>query len=156
VHYICGDAPNPEEEIRRLCDLMAVSAIDIAFIGIGENGHIAFNDPPADFETEEAYIRVQLDEVCRRQQLDEGWFSQLDEVPRHAITMSVQQIMKSRHIICSVPGSRKAAAVQAALEGPPDPRWPASILNRHPHCSLFLDSESASLLSEHARVRQGL
>lgn len=120
--------------------------VDVAFVGIGENGHLAFNDPPADFETDDPYLIVQLDERCRRQQVGEGWFGGLDEVPERAISMSVRQILSSRSIICVVPDRRKAEAVRAAVEGPVDPRVPASILQRHPEATIYLDPESASLL----------
>src|SRR5690606_22829259 len=107
---------------------------------------LAFNDPPADFETGQPYIIVELDEACRMQQVGEGCFPKLEDVPRKAISMSVQQIMKSRFIICSVPDQRKAVAVKNCLENEISNRFPASILRKHPNCSLFLDKESASLL----------
>ncbi len=144
-HPIDGEG-NPEAECQRLSQLIRRHPTDVAFIGIGENGHIAFNDPPADFVTARPYIVVRLDEACRRQQLGEGWFKSLKEVPRRAISMSVRQIMKSRTIICSVPDKRKARAVQACLEGPVTPRVPGSILQRHPGTKVYLDRHSASLL----------
>ena len=134
-------------ECARLSELIAAHVIDVAFVGIGENGHLAFNDPPADFVTEDPYRLVNLDEECRRQQLGEGWFRSLDDVPRQAISMSVQQIMKARHIICSVPDARKAAAVHRTLEGPVTPNTPASILRTHHDVRLYLDESSASLLT---------
>jgi len=137
---------NPQEECRRVSEIIRRHPIDVAFVGIGENGHLAFNDPPADFATDEPYIVVQLDDACRRQQLGEGWFPTLDEVPRKAISMSVRQIMKSRAIICTVPDRRKAEAVRAAVEGEVTPAVPASILQRHACCKLFLDQPAASLL----------
>jgi len=146
VHFIEGDAPKLEKELNRLNRLLAATPIDVAFVGIGENGHLAFNDPPADFEVDTPYIIVNLDEACRRQQFGEGWFKSLDDVPKRAISMSVKQIMKSAHIICTVPDRRKAKAVKACLEGEIGPMFPASILRRHPHCFLFLDREAASLL----------
>ena len=121
--------------------------IDVAFIGIGENGHLAFNDPPADFTTTEPYIEVELDFACRRQQYDEGWFASVEEVPSRAISMSVHQIMKSKAIICSVPDSRKANAVKGTLAEQVLPEIPASILKTHDHVWLFLDKGSSSLLS---------
>jgi glucosamine-6-phosphate deaminase len=126
----------------------AISAapIDVCCCGIGENAHLAFNDPPADFETEQPYLVVSLDEACRMQQVGEGWFAGLEDVPTQAISMSVQQILKSRHIFCMVPDLRKAAAVQAALEGPVTPDVPASILQTHASMRLFLDPASASRL----------
>ncbi len=146
VHFVEGDAPDLKRELARLNGLLAATPIDAAFVGIGENGHLAFNDPPADFTTETPFIIVKLDEACRRQQMGEGWFRSLDEVPREAISMSVRQIMKSAHIICTVPERRKAEAVKACLEGEVSPKFPASILRTHPSCYLFLDRESASLL----------
>ena len=146
-HYVNGEA-DPETECKRLGDLIRRVTIDVAFIGIGENGHIAFNDPPADFETEEPYLVVELDEACRRQQMGEGWFATLDEVPPRAISMSVRQIMKSVHIICTVPDQRKAEAVKKTVEGPVTSQVPASILQTHPDTRLYLDKASASLLSK--------
>lgn len=122
--------------------------VDVAFVGIGENGHLAFNDPPADFETEEAYLVVELDEACRRQQVGEGWFKTLADVPRQAISMSIRQILKARKILCIVPDQRKAAAVQACLEGPVTPLAPASILQTHPDVTVYLDRASASRLQQ--------
>ena len=145
-HYIDGEA-EPEEECRRVGELVAAGPIDVALIGIGENGHLAFNDPPADFETERPYLVVDLDEACRRQQLGEGWFPTLDDVPRRAISMSIRQIMKSEAIVCSVPDRRKAEAVRAAVEGPVTPQVPASILQRHPRATIYVDPPAAELLS---------
>jgi glucosamine-6-phosphate deaminase len=127
---------------------LASAPIDIAFVGIGENGHLAFNDPPADFETEEPYLIVELDQACRTQQVNEGWFNSIPEVPARAISMSVKQILKSREIIAVVPGAQKARAVKACLEGEISPLAPASILRTHPNTTIYLDTESASLLTE--------
>jgi glucosamine-6-phosphate deaminase len=146
-HYIQGDAPDAKEECQRLNLLIKNTPIDLALVGIGENGHLAFNDPPADFNTFKPYITVELDEACRRQQLGEGWFETLDDVPTEAITMSIQQIMKSEQVVCSVPDERKAKAVRSTIEGAVTPDVPASILRNHPHCRLFLDKASASLLA---------
>ena len=126
---------------------IAQHPVDVALVGIGENGHIAFNDPPADFETEEPYIIVELDEACRRQQMGEGWFNSIDEVPQKAISMSVRQIMKSKNIICSVPDKRKATAVKNCLEHEVSNLYPASILQAHNNCIVYLDKDAASLLS---------
>jgi glucosamine-6-phosphate deaminase len=145
AHWIDGEA-NPDDERKRLNALILEEPIDVAFIGIGENGHLAFNDPPADFITEEPFILVNLDEACRKQQLGEGWFPSLDDVPKRAISMSINQIMKSRAIICSVPDQRKAVAVKNALTGPITPELPASILQKHANTKLFLDQFSSSLL----------
>lgn len=121
--------------------------IDLAFVGIGENGHLAFNDPPADFATERPYLLVTLDDACRRQQVGEGWFASVEEVPSQAITMSVRQILCSREIICVVPDARKAPAVKACIEGEISPMAPASILRAHENTTVYLDRESAALLS---------
>ncbi|MCY4780651.1 glucosamine-6-phosphate deaminase [Sphingobacterium sp. UT-1RO-CII-1] len=137
---------NPEEECTRLGKKIAEFPIDVAFVGIGENGHLAFNDPPADFEVEDAYLVVNLDAQCRQQQLGEGWFETVDDVPLQAISMSIKQIMKSRKIVCAVPDSRKAKAVRACLSEPVSVMSPASILQQHEHCVVFLDKDSASLL----------
>lgn len=145
-HLIDGEH-NPEQECKRLSGIIEQHPIDVAFVGIGENGHLAFNDPPADFHTKEPYIIVELDEACRMQQLGEGWFPDLASVPKRAISMSIQQIMGSKNIICSVPDLRKAHAVKACLEGEISPMHPASILQNHGDCRIFLDSSSSSLLS---------
>ena len=147
VHFINGDATDPQQECQRVGTIIADAAIDVALIGIGENGHLAFNDPPADFETEEPYLIVELDERCRGQQLGEGWFETLEEVPLRAISMSTGQIMKSVCLIVSVPEKRKAEAVRNALEGQVSPMCPASILQRHKNCKIFMDADAASLLS---------
>lgn len=144
---VAGDSPDPAGEARRLGGLIAGHDVDVCFAGIGENCHLAFNDPPADFDATEPYLVVTLDEACRRQQLGEGWFPTLDDVPRQAISMSIPQIMRSRLIVLSVPDRRKAAAVRAAVEGPVTPMHPASILQRHPRAVLFLDPPAASLLA---------
>ena len=148
VHFVDGDAEDPQAECDRLGEIVAAHPIDAALVGIGENGHLAFNDPPADFETEDAYIVVDLDEKCRRQQLGEGWFATLDDVPARAISMSIRQIMKSRCIICSVPDERKAEAVKGALEGQVSNMCPSSILQEHDNCTLYLDEAAASLLAK--------
>jgi glucosamine-6-phosphate deaminase len=147
VHFIAGDTGNPQEECRRVGSLITEYPIDVAMVGIGENGHLAFNDPPADFETEEPYLVVELDEKCRMQQLGEGWFETLEQVPRQAISMSIRQIMKSSCLIVTVPDERKAEAVKKALEGEVTPMCPASILQQHGNCKIFLDTEAASLLN---------
>ncbi len=145
-HYINGEG-DCFAECERLAKLIQDRPTDVAFIGIGENGHVAFNDPPADFTTEKPYLVVDLDEACRRQQLGEGWFPTLDDVPKQAISMSVRQIMKSTRIICSVPDERKAQAVQGAVEGPVSPDCPASILQQHHNCTIYLDPPAASRLN---------
>jgi glucosamine-6-phosphate deaminase len=145
-HYVHGDH-DPQVECDRLGKIISKHPIDVAFIGIGENGHVAFNDPPADFRTHKPYLVVELDEACRKQQLGEGWFPSLKAVPRRAISMSPNQILKSAAIVCTVPDERKARAVRDSLEGEITPDVPASILQRHRNCTLFLDKASASLLS---------
>lgn len=148
-HYVEGEN-EPEDECQRLGGLIANKLIDVAFVGIGENGHLAFNDPPADFQVADPYLVVKLDEACRRQQLGEGWFKQLDEVPTQALSMSCRQIMASKTIVCSVPDERKAQAVQGAVEGPITPDVPASIMQKHDAATLYLDPNSASKLSDNA------
>ena len=145
-HFIAGEAADPEAECRRVGALIAAQAVDVAFVGIGENGHLAFNDPPADFETEEPYLVVSLDEACRRQQLGEGWFPRLEDVPRRAISMSIRQILKSREILCVVPDARKAKAVHECLDLEVSPLRPASILQTHPATTVYLDPDSAARL----------
>jgi glucosamine-6-phosphate deaminase len=147
VHFVEGNADDPEQECQRTGAIIVTHPIDVALIGIGENGHLAFNDPPADFETEEPYIIVELDERCRGQQLGEGWFETLEQVPRRAISMSIQQIMKSECLIVSVPDKRKAEAVKNTLEAKVTNMCPASILQMHKSCKIFLDADAASLLS---------
>jgi glucosamine-6-phosphate deaminase len=146
-HYIDGEG-DPQAECRRLGEIIEKHPIDVAFVGIGENAHLAFNDPPADFETEEPYLVVELDEDCRRQQLGEGWFPAFSDVPKQAISMSVRQILKSKTILCCALDDRKAAAVAASLEGPITPDVPASILQQHPDTVMFLDQAAASKLSQ--------
>ena len=128
--------------------------VDLAFVGIGENGHLAFNDPPADFETDEPYLVVALDEACRRQQVNEGWFTMMAEVPTRAISMSVRQILKANEIIGVVPDARKAEAVKACLEGEISPMHPASILRQHANTMIYLDESSASLLSPEVKAKR--
>jgi glucosamine-6-phosphate deaminase len=147
VHFVEGNADNPQQECQRISAIIATHPIDVALIGIGENGHLAFNDPPADFETEQPYIIVDLDEKCRAQQMGEGWFETLEQVPRRAISMSIRQIMKSACLIVSVPDKRKAEAVKNALEGKVTNICPASILQTHPNCKILLNADAASLLS---------
>lgn len=134
------------EELKRLSEKISRHPIDVALVGIGENGHLAFNDPPADFETDEPYIVVDLDMACRQQQLNEGWFNSMAEVPQKAISMSIRQIMLSKSIVCSVPDLRKAEAVRNTVNQAVNPLFPASILQNHPDCELYLDADSASLL----------
>ncbi|TWT92454.1 Glucosamine-6-phosphate deaminase 1 [Botrimarina colliarenosi] len=145
-HFLDGQAA-PKSECARVASLIQQHRIDVAFVGIGENSHLAFNDPPADFDTEAPFLEVELDEGCRLQQLNEGWFPSLAQVPRQALTMSIRQIMKSDAVICTVPDARKARAVRAAFEGEVSPDAPASILQKHPHVQVYLDRSAGSLLS---------
>jgi glucosamine-6-phosphate deaminase len=146
-HLLEGEAADPGVAVREVGKQLASAPIDIAFLGIGENGHIAFNDPPADFSTEDPYIIVNLDEACRQQQVGEAWFADISQVPRHAISMSPRQILKATEILAVVPDKRKARAVKRCFEGEIGPMAPASILRRHPHATVYLDTNSASLLS---------
>ena len=140
--------PVCKEGMAELGAILKQTTIDVAFVGIGENGHLAFNDPPADFDSNEAYLIIELDEKCRRQQLGEGWFKTFEEVPTHAVSMAIKQIMMSKAIICSVPDARKAEAVAGALEGPLSNLCPSSIMQMHPECWLYLDPDSAKLLKK--------
>jgi glucosamine-6-phosphate deaminase len=149
-HLIDGEA-DPAEVMARVGAALKAAPIDVTFVGIGENGHLAFNDPPADFQIEAPYILVRLDEACRKQQVGEGWFTGLAEVPERAITMSVRQILKAKKIFCIVSEARKAAAVRACFTGVISPLAPASILRTHPDVTVFLDEESAALLPRELR-----
>lgn len=145
--YLINGEIDPVAECHRLNNIIETYPIDVALVGIGENGHLAFNDPPADFDIEQPYIIVDLVEQCRKQQYGEGWFNSIDEVPKQAISMSIKQICKSKHIICSVPEGRKAKAVKDCLELSVSNLFPASILQLHPNCTYFLDNTSSALLS---------
>lgn len=144
-HLLDGES-DPKTVIAEVTAEIRKAPIDVAFVGIGENGHLAFNDPPADFETEEAYIVVDLDEACRRQQLGEGWFKSLDEVPRQALSMTIKQVLKARNIIAIVPDARKAQAVAKCFNGEISPMAPSSILRTHPNTMVYLDKDSVALL----------
>jgi glucosamine-6-phosphate deaminase len=146
LHYIAGDG-DPQRECERVGALLYAHPIDVCFAGIGENAHLAFNDPPADFETEAPYLVVNLDEACRRQQFGEGWFPNLDTVPRQAISMSIRQIMRSRLIIITALDQRKACALRDSIKGPVTPNVPSSILQQHPDTHVFVDTLAAALLS---------
>lgn len=147
VNFIEGDATDPEAECQRISNIIKKHPIDVALVGIGENGHLAFNDPPANFETRDPFIVVNLDDACRKQQMGEGWFASLKEVPSQAISMSIFQIMQSKSILCSVPDQRKAKAVKNCLENEVSNMHPASVLQQHPKCTIYLDIDSASLLA---------
>lgn len=145
-HFLDGQR-DPAEVIGVTNEAISAAPIDVAFVGIGENGHLAFNDPPADFETEEPYIIVNLDHACRQQQVGEGWFPNIEAVPKQAISMSVKQVLKSKEILAIVPGPRKAQAIKACFDGPISRMAPSSILRTHPNTTVYLDRESAALLS---------
>ena len=144
-HFLDGQG-DLNDVRRRIGAELSQQPIDVMFAGIGENGHLAFNDPPADFETTEPYIVVSLDEACRKQQVGEGWFSRIEDVPKTAISMSVWQMMQAKELLVVVPDERKAAAVKATLEGPVTPQVPASIIRNHPNVTLYLDEPAASRL----------
>jgi len=146
-YHALNGAANPAKVIRASGAALSAAPIDVAFVGIGENGHLAFNDPPADFDTSDPYIIVNLDKACRRQQVGEGWFAEFSEVPERAMSMSVRQILSAKEIIVVVPEARKAQAVKACFEGPISPMVPASILRMHANVSIYLDNQSAGLLS---------
>jgi len=149
INFINGDAADPQKECDRLNQILKNEIVDIAFVGIGENGHLAFNDPPADFEIEDPFIIVNLDDKCRKQQVGEGWFDSIEDVPQQAISMSIKQIMKSKNIICTVPGERKAQAVKDCFGSDKISRiYPSSILKKHKNCFVFLDFDSAKYLSK--------
>ena len=152
-HHLLSGERDPDKVARNVGAMVAARPVDLAFVGIGENGHLAFNDPPADFETEQPYLIVTLDEACRLQQVGEGWFASIEDVPARAISMSVRQILNSKEIIAVVPDARKAAAVKACVEGPVSSLAPASILQTHPKTTLYLDEESAALLTENTKAR---
>lgn len=143
VHYVNTDG-DITANIAALTDELRAEPIDVALIGIGENAHIAFNDPPADFANENAYIVVNLDAKCRNQQLGEGWFATIDDVPTQAVSMTVSQIMQARNIISSVPHKVKAQAIKDTLENDLTPNVPATMLKQHENWQLFIDANSAS------------
>jgi glucosamine-6-phosphate deaminase len=145
-HFLNGDG-DPHATIKKIGTELQSKPVDLLFAGIGENGHLAFNDPPADFDVDAPYLIVDLDEACRRQQVNEGWFSTVSDVPKKAISMSVRQILRSKEIIVVVPDARKARAVKASLEGEVGPMMPASILRNHSNATIYLDTDSAALLN---------
>jgi len=150
-HLLDGDAPEPAAVARRVGKQLASSPVDIAFLGIGENGHVAFNDPPADFEVEDPYIVVNLDEACRQQQVGEAWFTSISQVPKQALSMSVQQVLKAKEILAVVPDERKARAIKACFDAEISPMAPASILRTHTNTTVYLDKNSASMLKDELR-----
>lgn len=147
LHFV-NTKDGVDQIIEKLTRELGEGAIDVGLIGIGENAHIAFNDPPADFTCKKSYIVVHLDAVCRNQQLGEGWFPSLDAVPTSAVSMTVHQILQCRHIISSVPYGVKAKAIKNTLEQDVSPYYPATILKEHKDAILYLDQESASLLEQ--------
>ena len=147
AHHLLNGEEEPAQVIREACHAVSLAPIEVAFVGIGENGHLAFNDPPADFESEEPYLMVNLDDACRNQQVREGWFATVSAVPEHAISMSIRQILSAHEIVAVVPEARKAPAVKACLEGEVSPMAPASILRTHANTTLYLDKDSAASLS---------
>jgi glucosamine-6-phosphate deaminase len=148
AHLIDGNTPDPWSECARLEQLVRTDGIDVAFVGVGENAHLAFNDPPADFANDALFTVVELSETCRAQQVHEGWFKTIEDVPEKAITVTIQGILRAKFIICVVPEARKAGAVRCALTGPIMPACPASVLREHPRTSVFLDADAASLLDK--------
>jgi glucosamine-6-phosphate deaminase len=147
IYHLLDGSQDPVEVVRSVGKAITASPIDVAFLGIGENGHIAFNDPPADFDTEQPYITVALDHACRLQQVAEGWFENLDAVPKQAISMSVRQVLKSKEILAVVPGPRKAQAIKSCFDGPISPMAPSSILRNHSNATVYLDRQSSALLT---------
>ena len=154
-YHLLNGEENSQQVIAEASAEIRKGPIDVAFVGIGENGHLAFNDPPADFETEAAYTVVELDEDCRKQQLGEGWFKSLQDVPRRAISMTVRQIIKSKQILCIAPDTRKAQAVANCLGGEISPMAPASILLTHSNTFVYLDQYSAALLDLQKNTFEG-
>lgn len=144
--WLLDGLADPQQTCKRVGMAISMVPVDVTFVGIGENGHLAFNDPPADFDTDEPFLIVNLDEQGRRQQVDEGWFATLDEVPKTAISMSIRQILKSRAIVGVVSGARKAEAVKLCFEGEIHPLAPASALRLHENATVFLDRDAGSLL----------
>jgi glucosamine-6-phosphate deaminase len=142
-YHLLDGTRDPHQVASEVGHAIASAPVDLAFCGIGENGHLAFNDPPADFETDVPYLVVNLDDACQRQQVGEGWFATLEDVPKQALSVSIRQLIKANEIICVVPDARKAKAVQVCLNGPISPEAPASILRVHPNATIYLDPESA-------------
>jgi glucosamine-6-phosphate deaminase len=153
-YHLLNDTGNPAAVITEVGPELQRAPIDVAFVGVGENGHLAFNDPPADFDNDEPYAVVALDEGCRRQQLNEGWFASLERVPKRALSMTIRQILRANEILCIVPDARKAQAVKNCFEGTISPMAPASALQRHSAVTVYLDSHSSSLLSSKIRVER--
>jgi glucosamine-6-phosphate deaminase len=153
-YHLLKGTDDPARTIAEVAGKLQQAPIDVAFVGVGENGHLAFNDPPADFSTQEAYAVVRLDEACRRQQVNEGWFTSLDDVPRLAISMTISQILKAKEILCIVPDARKAQAVKNCFTGKVSPMAPASALRNHANATVYLDTASSSMLNAEISVQQ--
>lgn len=144
-HHLLDGEAEPAVVIAEVTRALREAPVDLACVGVGENGHLAFNEPPADFTTSGAFLVVALDDVSRRQQVGEGWFAALTDVPTHAITMTIPQILQATEIVCLVPDARKAPAVRACFRGPVTPMAPASVLQRHPRATVYLDRAAAAL-----------
>jgi glucosamine-6-phosphate deaminase len=153
-YHLLSGTDDPASVMKEVGEKLQQAPIDVAFVGVGENGHLAFNDPPADFDTQQPYVVVTLDEPCRRQQLNEGWFSSLDDVPRQAISMTISQILKAKEILCIVPDARKAQAVKNCFEAKVNPMAPASALQNHANTTVYLDAASSSMLSPEMSIQQ--
>jgi len=153
-YHLLSGTDDPASVMKEVGEKLQRAPIDVAFVGVGENGHLAFNDPPADFDTQQPYVVVTLDEPCRRQQLNEGWFSSLDDVPRQAISMTISQILKAKEILCIVPDARKAQAVKNCFEAKVSPMAPASALQNHVNTTVYLDTASSSMLSPEISIQQ--
>jgi glucosamine-6-phosphate deaminase len=146
-HYIEGDALLPLDECKRYAQLLAAEPVDLCCLGVGENGHLAFNDPPvANFEDPYKVKIVKLDTACRQQQVSEGHFPSLEAVPPYAITLTIPMLCSAHKMLCVAPEKRKAQAVKDMLTGPINAACPASVLRRHSNATLFLDTDSAALL----------
>ena len=153
-YHLLSGTDDPASVMKEVGEQLQRAPIDVAFVGVGENGHLAFNDPPADFDTQEPYAIVTLDEPCRRQQLNEGWFTTLEDVPKQAISMTISQILKAKEILCIVPDARKAQAVKNCFEAAVSPMAPASALQNHAHTTVYLDAASSSMLSPKIFIEQ--
>ena len=153
-YHLLSGTDDPETVMKTVGSELQKAPIDVAFVGVGENGHLAFNDPPADFDNQQPYAVVALDEPCRHQQLNEGWFASLEDVPRHAISMTISQILKAKEILCVVPDARKAQAVKNCFDAKVSPMAPASVLQNHPNTTVYLDAASSSMLSPKVAVEQ--
>lgn len=152
TNYLAGDAADLDAEMRRYSQLLNAAPIDLAFVGFGENGHIAFNDPHvADFDDPATVKRITLDEASRRQQAGEGHFKDFGSVPREALTVTCSGLFRAESWVCCVPERRKAEAVRNALEGPISESCPASLVRRHPNADVYLDADSAALLPDAVR-----